>query len=98
MLLTAGGSIGLTDFYATRFVYLLASLPEPSAVELLEQARADAGQATWIGTWRRSTGISPAEVLAALRREQERVPTGYRDLFASFCDDLEQAGQRAEVD
>lgn len=98
MLLTAGGSIGLTDFYATRFVSLLASLPEPSAVELLEQARVDAGQATWIHTWRRTTGVSPDGVLDALRGERERVPIGYRDLFARFCDVLEQAGQRAEVD
>lgn len=98
MLLTASGSIGLTDFYATRFVSLLASLPEVSAVELLEQARADVDQATWIDKWRRSTDISSDDVLAVLRREQERVPIGYRDLFASFCDDLERAGRRAEVD
>jgi hypothetical protein len=87
-LLTAGGAIGLTDFYAPWFVSLLASLPEPDAQDLLEHLRQDVVDAPWIDTWRGSTHVEPADVVEALRREGERLPGGHADAFDSLCSEL----------
>jgi len=95
MLLTAGGHIGLTGSYAPRFVSLLTSLPEARAQVLLEQARGDVSDATWLDSWRGSTEVEPDAVVASLRQERERVPDGYRELFGSFCCELESAGRRS---
>ena len=95
MLLTAGGHIGLPEFYAPWYVSLLTSLPDESARVLLEGAMSDARDATWSERWRGSTEIQPRDVVAALRQEGERVPEGYRELFGSFCSELKTAGQRS---
>jgi hypothetical protein len=88
MLLTGGGSIGLTTFYVSWFVSLLGSLPEPDARELLERLGAAAATAPWMEKWRGSTIVEPSAVVATLRAEGERLPDGLSSAFDTFCDEL----------
>jgi hypothetical protein len=85
MLLTGGGSIGLTTYYASWFVSLIGSLPEPDADELLERLGAAVVGAPWVEKWRGSATVEPTAVVAALRAEGERLPSGLSDAFESFC-------------
>jgi len=85
MLLTSGGSIGLTSFYASRFVSLVGSLPEPDARELLERLGAAVVGAPWLATWRGSTRVDPREVMAAMRSEGTRLALGLTPDFEVFC-------------
>jgi hypothetical protein len=101
MLLTAGGAIGLTDFYAPWFISLLASLPEPDARGVLERLRQDVVDAPWIDTWRGSTHVKPADVVSALRKEGKRLPAGHAEAFDSLCSELLQTAEsdiRSEED
>ena len=91
MLLTAGGTIGITDSYAPWFVSLLASLPEPDARDLLEHLRQDVVDASWIATWRGSKHVTPADVVSALHDQRKRLPTGYADAFDALCGELLRA-------
>lgn len=93
MLLTADGAIGITDFYASWFVSLLASLPEPDARGVLERLRQDVVDASWIDTWRGSTRVTPADVVSALRDQGKRLPTGNADAFDSLCRELLRAAE-----
>ena len=61
MLLTGGGEIGLTDFYAKRFVSLLASVPDEDARDLLADLRQQVVGAAWIERWRGSAAGEPFE-------------------------------------
>lgn len=93
MLLTAGGAVGLTDFYAPWFVSLLASLPEPDARSVLQRLSEEVVDAPWIDLWRGSTQVTPADVVSALRIEGQRLPSGYADAFDTLCGELLQAGE-----
>jgi hypothetical protein len=93
MLLTAGGAIGLTDFYAPWFVSLLASLPELELQEVLQRLRQDVVDAPWIDSWRGSTSVQPADVVSALRTEGERLPAESADAFDGLCGALLQSGE-----
>jgi len=93
MLLTAGGAVGLTDFYAPWFVSLLSSLPEPDARSVLQRLREDVVDAPWIDTWRGSTHVKPGDVVSALRTEGKRLPSGYADAFDGLCSELLQTGE-----
>jgi len=95
MLLTVGGQIGITTFYATWFVSLVSSLPEPKAREILGQARADVMDATWPSTWRGSTAVSPASVVASMRGERARIPEVYRDVYDQLCEQLESVARHS---
>lgn len=88
MLLTGGGQIGLTTYYAPWFVSLLGSLPEQDGSALLEHLSAVASRAAWLEKWRGSTSVQPNEVVEALRAEGERLPTGLSEAFDSFCNKL----------
>lgn len=101
MLLTAGGSIGLTDFYSSWFVAILATLPDANAIDLLSSLRHDVADASWIQLWRTSTPVEPAVVVATLRAQGDRLSAAVADSFESFCSDLllaEGAGTAAEDD
>lgn len=91
MLLTAGGAIGITDSYAPWFVSLLASLPDPDAVDLLQHLRQDVVGASWIDTWRGSKQVTPADVVAALRKQGDRLPDESADAFDALCAELLRA-------
>ena len=93
MLLTAGGAIGLTDFYAPWFVSLLASLPEPELQGVLQRLRQDVVDAPWIDSWRDSTSVQPVDVVSALRTEGERLPAESADAFDGLCGALLQSGE-----
>ncbi|MGE3379305.1 abortive infection family protein [Nocardioides sp.] len=88
MLLTGGGTIGLTTYYASWFVSLLGSLPELDAQALLERLGAAVVGAPWMEKWRGSTTVEPAAVVAGLRTEGERLPDGLSEAFESFCANL----------
>lgn len=88
MLLTVHGTIGLTPSYTPWFVSLLTSLPELDGRALLGQLRDKAAGASWIWTWRGSAAVEPAAVVAALRRECERLPESYADVFDDLCNEL----------
>jgi len=80
LLFTSGGSVGITEFYAGRFIELLGSLPEPSAVLLIGDLIDAASSATWIGYWRNTnTPVNPAEVILALKDEAIRLPETHQD-------------------
>lgn len=96
MLLTAGGAIGLTDFYAPWFVSLLASLPESDARPLMERLAQAVDQAVWIDTWRRTSQVDPGDVVSALQSEANRLPPGYSDAFGGLCRALSTAAERSE--
>lgn len=96
MLLTGGGSIGLTDYYAQWFVSLLASLPEKDAQEVMERLSEDVASASWIATWRGSSPVEPHEVLAALDAESGRLPPTHAQAFQGFRDGLSAAAGRSE--
>lgn len=97
MLLTGGGSIGLTTYYAPWFVSLLGSLPEQDAHELLERLGAAVVGAPWTEAWRGSTTVEPTEVVAALRAEGQRLPAGLSQAFESFCVNLPVDGAREDL-
>lgn len=98
MLLTGGGSIGLTDFYAPWFVSLLSSLPEREVQSALECLRDSVIGAPWIGKWRGATKVKPADVVSALQSEGERLPSGYGEAFQALCSELLHAGESAELE
>ncbi|MEV4536261.1 hypothetical protein AB0J82_20955 [Asanoa sp. NPDC049518] len=98
MLLTGGGSVGLTGFYAPWFVSLLSSLPEREAQSALGALRESVTGAPWIDTWRGSTKVEPADVVSALRREGERLPPGLTEPFQALCNDLLQVGESAGLE
>ncbi|WP_130013928.1 abortive infection family protein [Serinicoccus sediminis] len=92
MLLTADGYIGLTTYYASWFVSLLGSLPEPDARALLERLAADVAGLAWVEKWRGSTRVDPAEVIVTLREEGKRLSVGLAGAFDSFCSSLAPDG------
>lgn len=96
MLITGGGSIGLTTHYASWFVSLLGSLPQPDAAELLKRLTPAVVGAPWTEKWRGSTTVEPAAVVAALRVEGERLPGGISDAFESLCASLAVDGARGD--
>lgn len=97
MLLTGGGSIALTTYYASWFVSLLRSLPEQDAQVLLERLETEVAGVPWLEKWRGSTSIEPAEVVATLKSEGERLPAGLSEAFEAFCSNL-VVDSDAEVD
>ncbi|MFB9238149.1 abortive infection family protein [Plantactinospora siamensis] len=98
MLLTGGGSVGLTGFYAPWFVSLLSSLPEREAQSALEALRESVTGAPWIGTWRGSTKVEPADVVSALRSEGERLHPGFAEPFQALCNELLHSGESAKLE
>lgn len=95
MLLTAGGAIGLTDFYAPWFVSLLSSLPEGDARSVLQSLRGDVADAPWLETWRAATPVKPSDVVSALRAEGKRLPPSNAEAFDALCDELLQSAASA---
>ncbi len=98
MLLTGGGSIGLTDSYAPRFVSLLSSLPEREVQRVLEGLRESLIGAPWIDTWRGATQVKPADVVSALQSEGERLSPGCAEPFQALCSELLHASESAELE
>ncbi len=88
MLLTGGGHVGLTTYYVPWFVSLLASLPEGDARALLVRLSDVVPGTPWLETWRGSTAVEPAEVVASLRVEGSRLPAGIADAFDSLTANL----------
>ncbi|GAA1025655.1 hypothetical protein GCM10009557_00410 [Virgisporangium ochraceum] len=97
MLLTGGGFIGLTDFYASRFVSVLSSLPEREIQSVLESLRESVTGASWIDTWRGTTKVKPADVVSALQSEVARLPSECAEAFQSLCCELLATGGSAEL-
>jgi hypothetical protein len=95
MLLTAGGQVGLPEFYVSRFVSLVGSLPDPDAEIALRHLAELAKRAPWAKTWRRSTSDSPGVTIAALRSESERLPAAAADAVGALCDVLTESSELA---
>jgi len=89
MLFTPGGAIGMTEFYAPRFVDLLTSVPQREARPQLDELINTAGSATWVERWRSDTPVTPADVIAALREQSVRLPTQLQEPFEALCSALE---------
>lgn len=89
MLLNYGGAVGLPEFYAPRFVSLVASLPEGDAAETLEHLRTAVAGAPWSDSWRGTTQIEPPAVITTLRNESGRLGPAYLGAFVRLCDELE---------
>lgn len=98
MLLTTGGAIGLTDFYAPWFVSLLSSLPDVDAQTVLQSLRDDVADAPWLETWRAATPVRPTDVVSALRAERKRLPPANVDAFDALCDELLHSAASAYVE
>lgn len=98
MLLTGGGYVGLTDFYAPRFVSLLSSLPEGEPQSVLEGLRESVIGAPWIDTWRGTTQVKPMDVVAVLQSEGQRLPSACAEPLQALCSELLCAGKPAELE
>lgn len=90
MMLTDDGAVGLTDFFAPRFVSLLASLPESAARCVLHKLQRDVTDAPWQTTWRGSTS-SPADLISGLTRERVMLQGPILEDFDELCSLLQQS-------
>lgn len=91
MLLNSAGSIGLTSFYVSWFVSVLASLPEADAIDLLGRLRMDVADASWIELWRSSAPVDPVDVVESLRVSADRLPAGVVDAWEGLMGELLRA-------